>query len=180
MKHKLFSTLVVVLTLTLALSATVTAQDDSPYAPYAGDTIVVSWPSLFHFQQAATLIPQFTEETGINVEVDFIQYENMKTAQETEMQKPRNGEYDVVAWVVFTKAEYVKNGYLTPLAEFFVDPELADPSYDAEDLVPAWVETGGVVGGNRAYLPGPAQALYGLPFGAETSILVYRTDIFEE
>ena len=180
MKHKFLATLIVVLTLTLALSSAATAQDSNPYAPYAGDTIVVSWPSLFHFQQAAELVPMFEEETGINVEIDFIQYQNMKTAQETELQKPRNGEYDVVAWVVFTKAEYVKNGYLTPLAEFFVDPELADPNYDAEDLVPAWVETGGVVGGNRAYLPGPAQALYGLPFGAETSILAYRTDIFEE
>jgi multiple sugar transport system substrate-binding protein len=180
MTRKFFTALVLTLALVLAVSGVATAQDDSPYAPYAGDTIVVSWPSLFHFQQAATLIPQFTEETGINVEVDFIQYQNMKTAQETELQKPRNGEYDVVAWVVFTKSEYVKNGYLTPLAEFFVDAELADPNYDAEDLVQAWVETGGVVGGHRAYLPGPAQALYGLPFGAETSILAYRTDIFEE
>ena len=167
--------------LLIALSGIVTAQDDfDPYAPYRGDTIVVSWPSLFHFQQAATLIPQFEEETGINVEVDFLQYQAMKPAQEVELQNPRGGEYDVVAWVVFTKSEYVLNGYLEPLANFFVDPALADPNYNPEDLVPAYVETGGVVGGTNAYLPGPTQALYGLPFGAETSILAYRTDIFEE
>ncbi len=82
----------------------------------------------------------------------------------------------VVAWVVFTKSEYVINGYLEPLANFFVDPALADPSYNSEDLVAAWVETGG----KNAYLHGPTQALYGLPFGAETSIMAYRKDIFEE
>ena len=165
--------------LTVSFGAAVVAQEDfDPYAPYRGDTIVVSWPSLFHFQQAATLIPQFEEETGINVEVDFIQYQNMKTAQETELQNPRGGEYDVVAWVVFTKSEYVKNGYLAPLGNFFVNPALADPSYNPADIVPAYMETGGVVGGNRAYLPGPTQALYGIPFGSETSILAYRTDVF--
>ena len=151
-----------------------------PYEPYRGTTIVVSWPSLYHFQQAATLIPQFEEMSGINVEVDFLQYENMKPAQETELQNPRGGEYDIVAWVVFTKSEYVKNGYLEPLANFFVDPALADPNYDPDDIVKAYMETGGVVGGERAYLPGITQALYGIPFGSETSILAYRTDIFEE
>ena len=167
--------------LLVPLSAGVMAQDAfDPYAPYRGDTIVVSWPSLPHFNQAAKLIPQFEEETGINVEVDFLQYLAMKPAQEVELQKPRTGEYDVVAWVVFTKSEYVMNGYIEPLANFFVNPALADPSYNPEDLVPSWTETGGVVGGTNAYLPGPTQALYGLPFGAETSILVYRKDIFEE
>lgn len=160
--------------------ASVSAQGFDPYEPYRGSTIVVSWPSLSTFQVAATLIPQFEELSGINVEVDFIQYENMKTAQETEMQNPRGGEYDVVAWIVFTKSEYVKNGYLEPLANFFVNPALADPDYDPGDIVPAYMQTGGVVGGSRAYLPGPTQALYGIPFGSETSILAYRTDIFEE
>ena len=167
--------------LLVPMTASVMAQDSfDPYAPYRGDTIVVSWPSLYHFNQAATLIPQFEEETGINVEVDFLQYQAMKPAQEVELQKPRTGEYDVVAWVVFTKSEYVINGYLEPLANFFVNPALADPSYNPDDLVQAWTETGGVVGGTNAYLPGPTQALYGLPFGAETSIMAYRADIFEE
>ena len=29
-------------------------------------------------------------------------------------------------------------------------------------------------------MPGKSGALYGIPFGAETSILAYRKDIFEE
>ncbi len=43
------------------------AQAGDPMRRYAGETIVVSWPSLSHFQVAAQLIPQFEEETGITV-----------------------------------------------------------------------------------------------------------------
>ena len=50
----------------VSVPGSVLAQDAfDPYAPYRGDTIVVSWPSLYHFQQAATLIPMFEEESGI-------------------------------------------------------------------------------------------------------------------
>ena len=103
----------------------------------------------------------------------------MHDKQVLEMSKPK-GDYDVVAWVVFSKTEYVSKGFLTPLAPFFTNPKLADPNYDPEDFVEAFLVSGSVVGGDRGYLPGPTQALYGLPFGAETSILAYRKDIFEE
>ena len=44
--------------LLVPMTASVLAQDSfDPYAPYRGDTIVVSWPSLYHFNQAATLDP---------------------------------------------------------------------------------------------------------------------------
>jgi len=170
---------VVLLITTIASVGVSFAQDNDPYAPYRGTTIVVSWPSLSHFEVAKQLIPEFTEETGIRVEVDSVQYESMHDKQVLEMSKPR-GDYDVVAWVVFSKTEYVSKGFLTPLAPFFMNPRLADPNYDPADLVEAFLVSGSVVGGNRSYLPGPTQALYGLPFGAETSILAYRKDIFEE
>ncbi len=153
----------------------------NPYAPYAGETIVVSWPSLSHFEKAKTLIPEFEKETGIKVEVDSIQYMNMKDKQVLEMSKPvGQGGYDVVSWVIFNKTEYVNKGYLTPLAPFFTDARLADPDYDPEDIVPAYLKSGSDVGGRRGYLSGPTDALYGVPFGAETSIMAYRKDIFDE
>lgn len=151
-----------------------------PYADYEGTTIVVSWPTISHFQKAAELIPQFEEETGISVEVDFTAYGGMLDRQLTEVSKPGNGDFDVIAWVVFSKNILASQGFLTPLAQFLVDPKLTAPDYDIEDLVPAFVTTGGKVGGAKGYLDGAGAALVGVPFGAETSILVYRKDIFEE
>ena len=150
-----------------------------PYSEYEGTTIVVSWPALSHFDAAATLIPQFTEETGIEVELDLTQYENLKDTQITELSKPSFGDLDVVSWVVFTKNEYVANGWLEPLAPYLNNPRLSMPGYDIEDIVPAYLTNGGKSGGRKGYLDGPGASLYGIPFSPETSILAYRTDIFE-
>lgn len=163
------------------LAAPAAAQDaPNPWRQFEGTTLVVSWPSLYAFQVAQQLIPEFEELTGITVEVDSVQYESMHDKQVLEMSKPGGGDYDVVSWVIFWKTEYVNKGFLTPLAPFFTKPSLVMPDYDAADLIPAYVESGSVVGGRRAYLPGVTDALYGVPFSAETSVLVYRKDIFEQ
>jgi len=151
----------------------------NPYQKYAGTTIVVSWPALSHFRKAETLVEEFTEETGIEVEIDALQYLKLRDRQLLEMSK-REGEYDVVSWVVMWKGEYVSKGLLTPLSRFFTSGSLVDPEYDIDDIADAYLQNGGVVGGKKGYLPGKSGALYGIPFGAETSILAYRKDIFEE
>ncbi|MEM7045038.1 MAG: extracellular solute-binding protein [Pseudomonadota bacterium] len=151
----------------------------NPYEDYEGTTIVVSWPALSHFQAAETLIEEFTEETGIEVEVDALQYLKLRDRQLLEMSKDE-GEYDVVSWVVMWKGEYVSKGLLTPLSQFFTNGALVDPQYDIDDIADAYLQNGGVVGGKKGYMPGKSGALYGIPFGAETSILAYRKDIFEE
>ena len=151
----------------------------NPYEKYEGTTIVVSWPALSHFAKAEALIEDFTAETGIEVEVDALQYLKLRDRQLLEMSK-REGEYDVVSWVVMWKGEYVSKGLLTPLSQFYTSGSLVDPNYDINDIADAYLQNGGVVGGNKGYMPGKSGALYGMPFGAETSILAYRKDIFEE
>jgi multiple sugar transport system substrate-binding protein len=144
-----------------------------PYDRFAGTTIVVSWPAMAHFAAAAKLVDEFTEETGIEVEFDTLQYLALRDRQLLEMSKPQ-GDYDVVSWVVMWKGEYVTKGLLTPLSQFFADPTLVDPDYDINDIADAYLQNGGVVGGEKGYLAGKSGALYGIPFGAETSFLAYR------
>ena len=151
----------------------------NPYEKYKGSTIVVSWPALSHFAKAETLIKEFTEETGIEVEVDALQYLKLRDRQLLEMSKPK-GEYDIVSWVVMWKGEYVSKGLLTPLSQFFTNGALVDPQYDIDDIADAYLQNGGIVGGKKGYMPGKSGAMYGVPFGAETSILAYRKDILEE
>ncbi|MDE0305973.1 MAG: extracellular solute-binding protein [Albidovulum sp.] len=151
----------------------------NPYEKYAGTTIVVSWPALAHFQAAETLVEEFTEETGIEVEIDALQYLKLRDRQILEMSKP-TGDYDVVSWVVMWKGEYVAKGLLTPLSQYFTSGSLVDPEYDIDDIADAYLQNGGIVGGKKGYMPGKSGALYGIPFGAETSILAYRKDILEE
>jgi multiple sugar transport system substrate-binding protein len=151
----------------------------NPFEPYEGTTLVVNFPSHPHYNAVMEVLPQFTAETGIEVEVDMLPYLDMRERQTLELALDE-GAYDLIAYVVFSKADYVYADQLENLAKFFMNPRLADPTYDAGDLIDGYVQNIGVAGGEKGYLPGPTGSLYGLPFGSETSVLFYRTDIFEK
>ncbi len=162
-----------------ALALSTGAVLANPYAPYKGQTIVANFPAHPHYHAVMKVLPQFTKETGIKVEVDLLQYLKMREKQTLELTK-RKGDYDLIAYVVFSKADYVYADQLENLARFFMNPKLADPNYDAGDLIDGYVKNIGVVGGTKGYLPGPLHSVYGIPFGSETSVLGYRKDIFEK
>jgi len=150
-----------------------------PYAPYKDTTLVVNFPSHPHYNAVLEVLPEFTAQTGINVEVDMLPYLDMRERQTLELSLDE-GAYDMIAYVVFSKADYVYADQIHNLAPFFMNPRLADPAYDAADLIDGYVQNIGVAGGEKGYLPGPTGSLYGLPFGSETSVMYYRTDVFEE
>ena len=137
------------------------------------------FPNIAYYNYAVQVIPEFTKETGIKVEIDKLEYMKMRDKQLLEMSKPK-GDYDLISYVIMWKTEYVSKGLLSPLAPFFTNAALADPDYDAADLVPAYVQAIGTVGGRKGYLPGPTASVYGVPFGTETSMFAYRKDIFDK
>ena len=153
------------------------AQDR--YAKYRGQTVVMNVPAHPHYDAMAKIIPDFTAETGIKVEIDKIAIGRMKDKQLLEMAKPQ-GDYDAVCYIVMWKGEYVKKNLIVELAPYFKNAALADPNYDMDDIVKGYLEVQGLVGGPKGYLPGPGAKLYGLPYGSETSVLAYRKDIFEQ
>ncbi|MFN3973137.1 MAG: extracellular solute-binding protein [Gemmobacter sp.] len=163
----------------LALSLVAGAAGADPYAPYKGTRLVVNFPAHPHYNAVLNVLDEFTAQTGIEVEVDQLEYLRMREKQTLELTKDR-GDYDLIAYVVFSKADYVFADQLENLARFFMNPKLADPAYDAEDLISGYVQNIGVAGGFKGYLPGPTGSLFGLPFGSETSVLGYRKDIFEK
>ena len=166
--------------LTTAMAALfATAATANPYEPYEGTTLVVNFPAHPHYNAVMKVLPEFTKETGIEVEVDQLQYLKMRERQTLELTKSE-GDYDLIAYVVFSKADYVFADQLENLARFFMNPKLADPDYDADDLIDGYVQNIGVAGGQKGYLPGPTGSLFGIPFGSETSVLAYRKDIFEK
>ena len=162
----------------IAVAGSAAAQD-GPYAPYEGTTLIVNFPSHPHYNAVLEVLPQFTEQTGIEIEVDMLPYLDMRERQTLELSLDE-GAYDLIAYVVFSKADYVYADQIYNLAPFFMNPRLADPNYDPEDLIDGYLQNIGVAGGERGYLPGPTGSLYGLPFGSETSVLFYRADVFEE
>jgi multiple sugar transport system substrate-binding protein len=161
----------------LAAGWPLTGRTQDRYAKYKGSTVVMSIPSHPHYDAMLKLLPEFTKQTGIKVETDRLAMARMKDKQLLEMAKP-SGDYDLCCYVVMWKGEYVKKNLVRELEPFFRNPALADPDYDFKDLVPRYVENIGLVGGPKGYLAGPGAKLFGLPYGAETSILAYRRDLF--
>ncbi len=149
----------------------------SRYAKYAGKTVVFSIPAHPHYDAMLKILPDFTKETGIKVETDKLAMGRMKDKQLLEMAKP-SGDFDLGCYVVMWKGEYVAKNLIQPLDPFFNNPALADPAYDKADIIPIYLENLGLVGGPKGYLAGAGAKLYGLPYGAETSVLAYRRDIF--
>ncbi|WP_299369603.1 extracellular solute-binding protein [uncultured Tateyamaria sp.] len=151
----------------------------NPYEDYAGTTVIVNFPAHPHYNAVMKVLPEFTKETGIEVEVDQLPYLKMRERQTLELAQDE-GEYDLISYVVFSKADYVFADQLENLAKYFMNPKLSDPSYDADDLIDGYVQNIGVAGGTKGYLPGPTGSLFGIPFGSETSVLAYRKDIFDK
>jgi multiple sugar transport system substrate-binding protein len=162
-----------------APAASAAAGGEFDWRQFEGESIVACFPNHVTYNALMPLIPEFEELTGIDVEVDLLQYIRMHDKQVLEMSKPR-GDYDIISMVVMWKTEYAEADLLLPLEPFFENSSLAYPDYDFDDLVPAYVENTGYVGGDKIYLGGEGATLYGIPFGAETSILIYRQDIFDE
>ncbi|MEO0484498.1 MAG: sugar ABC transporter substrate-binding protein [Pseudomonadota bacterium] len=162
----------------LATTAMAGGHSD-PYADFRGETLIVNFPAHPHYNAVMKILPEFTKETGIEVEVDQLPYLKMRERQTLELAQDE-GEYDLIAYVVFSKADYVFADQLENLARYFMNPKLADPAYDADDLIDGYVYNIGFAGGNKGYLEGKTGSLFGIPYGSETSILGYRKDIFEK
>ncbi len=168
--------------LSVAAIATLMATGQAfagPYDEYAGTTLVVNFPAHPHYNAVMKILPEFTKETGIKVEVDQLPYLKMRERQTLELGQDE-GDYDLIAYVVFSKADYVYADQLENLARYFMNPKLADPAYDPDDLIDGYVYNIGFAGGNKGYLEGKTGSLFGIPYGSETSILGYRKDIFEK
>jgi multiple sugar transport system substrate-binding protein len=147
------------------------------FEPYRGQTISISIPKHPHYDAMIKLLPEFTKTTGIKVEFDQVSFSDLKSRQILDFKKPQPA-YDLVAYGVMWKSEYAKADYIQELSGFFKNPSLVDPDFDFEDIVAIYRENIGLVGGWKGYLAGANAKLFGLPFGAETSVLAYKRDLY--
>ena len=117
------------------------AMAQNRYAKYAGSTVTINVPAHSHYDAMTKLLPEFTRETGIKVEVDKLAIGRLKEKQLLEMAKPQ-GDYDLACYIVMWKTEYVSKNLVRPLEPYFANPALADPNYDMKDIIPIYLEIG--------------------------------------
>ncbi|HOB43735.1 MAG: sugar ABC transporter substrate-binding protein [Limnochordia bacterium] len=107
-------------------------------------------------------LQEFTEATGIHVNI--VTYPEEQLRQKTIMDLTTGaGAYDVIAVDSVFIPELAMGGYILPLDKYI------DPAYDLEDIMES-------VRGLLSY----EGQLYAAPIYQETTILMYRKDLFEQ
>jgi multiple sugar transport system substrate-binding protein len=165
----MFKRLSIALALMLALCLTLSAAADAT-KPYEGTTI-----NVLIVPHAATvalkdLIPEFEAQTGIKVNMEYLERVSLDTKQDMELGMG-TGAYDVMHVDISKAHRYAAAGWARGLNDLIesADPAVTQPDLDVPDFVPAYLDTITVDG-----------EVYGLPFAGEAFFLYYRTDLFEQ
>ncbi len=110
------------------------------------------------------LLPEFTEATGIDVEIEAISYIDMHSKLVPQLIAPQ-GSYDLIVVDFYWVGEFTKAGWLMPL------DDLAErDGIDTSVYVPKLMDLVGRVDGT----------LYMLPFYNYSMALIYRQDLIDD
>ena len=125
--------------------------------------LMVNNPQMIDLQKLTA--QNFTKETGIKVNFKVLPENDVRDtiAQDVANQA---GQYDVISISNYEVPIYAKNGWLTSLT----DHADKDTAFDESDILKPM----------RDSLKGEDGQLYGIPFYGESSMLMYRKDVFEQ
>jgi multiple sugar transport system substrate-binding protein len=121
-------------------------------APYAGTTINVLDEVTDLQPTFAELIPQFEEETGINVEFSIEGHVDVIQKGEADLLAGR-GEYDLVMVHDFQMGRVIDADVIEPIDQYLNNPDLKDPSVNFEDFIPGPTEASTIYDGQRICFP---------------------------
>ena len=110
------------------------------------------------------LLPQFVEETGIDVEIEAISYIDMHSKLVPQLIAPQ-GSYDLIVVDFYWIGEFTKAGWLMPLDEL-----VERDGVDVDVYVPKLMDLVGRVDGT----------LYMLPFYNYSMAVIYRQDLLDD
>ncbi|MCP4382011.1 MAG: sugar ABC transporter substrate-binding protein [Hyphomicrobiales bacterium] len=111
-----------------------------------------------------TLLPEFTKETGIEVNLEVVNYAEMHTKLVPQLLASK-GSYSAIVVDFYWVGEFTKAGWLAPL-----DDQIAADGFDTSVYVPKLMDLVGEVDG----------VTYMLPFYNYAMGLLYRTDLLED
>ncbi len=146
--------------------ATTEAMEDEEAMEDDGETktIRVAAVANGNVERMAELAPEhFTPDSGIEVEFTILDEGTLREVTTRDV-AAEGEQFDVVMIGMYETPQFGANGWLTPLN----DLASASSTYDIDDLIPA-VRGGLSVDGE----------LYSSPFYAESSFVMYRSDIID-
>lgn len=128
--------------------------------PYDGQVVKVLAVKSSQFEAHEARVAEFEEATGIDVQVDYVPFPNMKEALAAEM--IGGGDYDVVS---------IMDQWVQSLSNLVqpIDEAIAAQGKDLSNYPPAHMRHGMIDG-----------KLVGIPLRGHVQLLFYRDDVFKE
>lgn len=156
--------------------ATTTPTDLDPYQQAGtnwraadGATINVAVIPASYFANLTELLGQFGELTGITVEMEEVPPQKIRENVVRDL-STGTGRYHTHAADPMYYPLYVANKWVAPLDEYLADTDLTNAEwFDVDDIFEKWLQSTSV-----------DDTLYGVPYDGETTVQVYRTDLYEQ
>ncbi|MFO1038266.1 MAG: sugar ABC transporter substrate-binding protein [Geminicoccaceae bacterium] len=135
-----------------------------PLASASATTINILMEGVPDTRYVQEMLAEFTQKTGIDVQVEVVNYAEMHTKLVPQLVAP-TGSYDVIVVDFYWVGEFTKAGWLQPL-----DDRIKADGIDTSVYVPALMDLVGRVNGTT----------YMLPFYNYAMGLTYRKDMLED
>lgn len=151
--------------------ASIMAQDSSPAwsQDHAGTTLSMIAEATLNTQILNDLLPDFTEKTGITVNIEQAPYDSV--VQKVTLDASTNqGQYDVVSLPYEFLGSFATNGWITPVDDRLAASSSFEPGFDPTSIIPALQTASGVWDGKT----------YGAPSNSAVMMMFYRRDLFED
>ncbi len=130
--------------------------------PYKGTQIKVLMINQDYFNYVTKALPEFEALTGIKVDLQQVAFAVALTQIETELSSGSSA-YDLVTNIYVKAQRWMRAGWLSP-----IDDYISKDKFDIDDFLPALVDA-------HRY----QNALYGVPFAAECTQMIYRKDVLD-
>lgn len=127
--------------------------------PLRGTTIRTLFQDFAYHRYVETRLDEFTEQTGITVEPEFVAWPVLLEQAEIELASGSDN-YDVTIQVFIKAQRWMRAGWSTPL-----DDMISQTGFDVDDFLPA---TTGAMNWEGVQ--------YGIPYLAESTQMLYRAD----
>ncbi|HZP78524.1 MAG TPA: sugar ABC transporter substrate-binding protein [Pseudolabrys sp.] len=135
----------------------------------AGASITIGVIPAGYFNNLEALLPEFNELSGINVRLEKTPPGQIRQKAVLDLSSKTATWASHAADPMYYPL-YVANGWVDPLDGYLGDAKLTDQSWFAlDDILKSWTGAVSVKG-----------KLYGMPYDGETTLQVYRTDLYEK
>jgi multiple sugar transport system substrate-binding protein len=125
-----------------------------------------------------SLVPQFTQKTGIKVNVEAADFDSAKTRSDTDLSQG-TGRYDIVLQYNFALSQYITRGYVDTLRELNPwKPVDLNWKFEGSLFENVWREVGFYY--MRPYTTASRSEAVAYPFSANTMLLVLNRKLYED